>query len=447
MVRSCCLLFVTLVLGNLSEVRGQNWPAFRGANASGTASQAQLPTTWDVAQGKQVAWKIKIPGLGHSSPIAWGQQVFITTAISSDPKSIYSLETSGKIDRRSDTSKHQWRVISLELSSGKILWDRLAHEGAPKVQRHSKNSYASATPATDGKHVVASFGSQGLVCYSIDGRLLWKRDLGVIDAGASYDDTYDWGIGSSPIIFQDLVIVQADAQHDSYVAAFELQTGKLRWRVPRDLISSFSTPTIFRHDGRVELICNGAEQMRSYDPLTGKELWRLKGSSKNTTPTPVVGHGLVFIASGYRIQPVFAVGPGAKGDISTAMDAPAHRSIAWRSERGGPYMTTPLVHGAYLYILRRGILSCYGAKTGERRYQERVSGDRFYASPVAAGDKLILASEAGRVTVVQAGPRYQLLGTNDMGESCMATPALVGTTTLIRTLHHLVAIRVGPESP
>ncbi|MFP6671451.1 MAG: FG-GAP-like repeat-containing protein, partial [Pirellulaceae bacterium] len=275
----------------------------------------------------------------------------------------------------------------------------------------------------------------------------WKRDLGVIDAGASYDDTYDWGIGSSPIIFRNLVIVQADAQKDSYLAAFELSTGKPMWRVARDLISSFSTPTIFAHADRVELVCNGAEQMRGYDPLTGKELWRLEGSSKNTTPTPVVGHGMVFIASGYRTQPIFAVRPGAMGDLTTAADAPAHQAIAWNSDRGGPYMTTPLVHGPNLYILRRGILSCYEAKTGERIYQQRISGDRFYASPIAAGDKIFLASEAGRVSVVQAGRKYQLLATNDMGESCMATPAVSGDLMLIRTLHQLVAIRSTDKTP
>ena len=426
---------------------GQNWPAFRGTNAAGTAPEAQAPTHWDVNKGQAVAWKTKLPGLGHSSPIVWGQQVFVTTAVSSDPNSIYSLETSGKVDRRTDKSKHQWKVICLDLQTGKRVWEKIAHEGVPRIHRHPKNSYASATPATDGKHLVASFGSQGLVCYSLDGQLLWKQDLGVIDAGASYDDTYDWGIGSSPIIFRNLVIVQADAQKDSYLAAFELTTGKPVWRVSRDLISSFSTPTIFEHPNGVELICNGAEQMRAYAPLTGKELWRLSGSSKNTTPTPVVGHGLVFIASGYRAQPIFAVRPGAVGDLTTAADTPPHKAIAWNSDRGGPYMTTPLVHNQNLYILRRGILSCYQATTGERLYQQRISGDRYYASPIAIGNKIVLASEAGRVSVVQAGSKYQLLATNDMGESCMATPAVSGKLLLIRTLHQLVAIRADGKMP
>ena len=441
MTRISQLSLVILLQTACLTAGAQNWPAFRGTNAEGTAPLAKVATHWDVAKDQSVAWKVDLPGLGHSSPIVWGQKVFVTTAVSSNPNSIYSLETSGKVDRRTDQSKHQWKMICLDLQSGKKVWEHLAHEGVPRIHRHPKNSYASATPATDGKYLVASFGSQGLVCYTLAGRLLWKRDLGVIDAGASYDDTYDWGIGSSPIIFRNLVIVQADAQKDSYLAAFELSTGKPVWRAARDLISSFSTPTIFSNADRVELVCNGAEQMRGYDPLTGKELWRLTGSSKNTTPTPVVGHGLVFIASGYRAQPIFALRPGATGDLTTAADAPVHQAIAWNSDRGGPYMTTPLVHGQHLYILRRGILSCYQAKTGERLYQQRISGDRFYASPVAAGDKIFLASEAGRVSVVQAGAKYQLLATNDMEDSCMATPAVTSKLMLIRTLHQLVAIR------
>ncbi|MCI0409865.1 MAG: PQQ-like beta-propeller repeat protein, partial [Acidobacteria bacterium] len=275
------------MIGLLVLAQALNWPSFRGPGASGIADGQNAPLTWDAEKGVNVLWKTPIPGLGHSSPILWGDRIFLTSAISQDPDSIFVHGLDGRIDRRTDLAPHSWRVYALDKDSGRILWEQTACEGVPKVQRHPKNSYASSTPATDGEHLVVLFGSEGLYCYDFEGRLLWKKDLGVIDAGASYDVTYQWGTASSPIIYRNLVIVQADSQKRSFIAAFDVKTGKEIWRTPRPGISSFSTPTVIEGKTRAELIANGPDLVFGYDPLTGRELWKLSGSSKNTTPTPI----------------------------------------------------------------------------------------------------------------------------------------------------------------
>jgi hypothetical protein len=438
----CVLIVATLFLWQAATTPAQNWPSFRGPGASGIADGLDVPTNWNAETGENVVWKTPISGLGHSSPVVWGDRIFLTSAVSDDPDSFFSPNPDGRIDRRSDTSRHSWRVFGIDKNTGKILWDQEAYRGTPKIQRHRKNSYASPTPATDGEHVVAWFGSEGLYCYDVDGRLLWKQDLGVIDAGASYDDTYDWSVSSSPIIYKNLVIVLADGQGDSFIVAYGVKSGERVWHTPRDVISSYSTPTIFEGTSRVELVVNGPEKIHGYDPLTGRELWELKGSSKNTTPTPIVAHDLIFVASGYRVKPIFAIRPGAEGDITLEGDAQSNEYVAWSSKRDGPYLPTPIAYGDYLYILQNnGVLVSYQAKTGEFVFRERVgSGGAFSASPIAADQKLYITSEDGDIYVVRAGPEYELLETNPMGEVCMATPAVSKGRMFIRTQHHLYAV-------
>ena len=410
----------------------RNWPSFRGPNASGLADGLGLPTKWDGESSENVEWKTPIPGLGHSSPIIWEDRVFLTTAVSDNPDSIFVHGLDGRIDRRTDLSRHSFWVYCLDRLTGEVLWEREASRGVPKIQRHRKNSYASSTPVTDGEHVIAYFGSEGLFAYDFDGNLLWNQELGVIDAGASYDDTYDWGSASSPIIYKNLIFLLADQQEGrSFLAAFDVATGERVWQTPRDVMSSFSTPTIFEGPERVELVTNGADYMHGYDPLTGEELWSLAGSSRNTTPTPVVSGEHVFITSGYRIKPIFALRSGGQ--------------VAWSSEQGGSYMTTPVAYDGYLYTCQNnGVVSCYRASSGERVYQKRVAAGAFSASPVASDGKLYFTSEDGEIYVVRAGPEYELLETNRMGEVCMATPAAAKGQLLVRTQHHLFSIREFP---
>jgi len=446
------LCFVSLTIGSQSPGVGQeqstrfNWPSFRGPSASGVADGQNPPTTWDADTGGNVRWKTPIPGLGHSSPIIWGDRIFLTTAVSEDPNSVFRYGTDGRQDRRSDRSPHVWQVYSIDRRSGEVLWVREPTNGPPSVQRHPKNSYATATPVTDGEHVVVLIATGGLSAYDFDGNSLWEVELGPFDAGASYDGAYQWGSASSPIIWDGLVIVQADQQAGSFIAAFDVDTGEEMWRTPRDLISSFSTPTIHVGADRVELVTNGAGTIFGYDPSSGEELWRMSGSSLNTTPTPVSQDGLIYVTSGYRTRPIFAVREGAVGDISLAAGESANANVEWSSPRDGPYIASPLVYRGYLYVVSaNGVLTVFDATTGERAYKRRIgdTGGAYSASPVAADGRLYLASEDGDVFVLRAGPEYELLATNRMHEVCLATPAISEGEIFIRTTGHLYAVSAG----
>jgi len=438
-ISSACLILIFTF-----TVAAQNWPQFRGPGASGVAASG-APVSWDAAKMTNVKWKTEIPGLAHSSPVVWGDRVFITTAISADSKAALRVGLYGDVEPVAQEPKHTWRVYALDKRTGKILWERTAYEGVPKVKRHTKATHASSTPATDGKHIVALFGAEGLYCYDTSGKLLWKQDLGPMDAGWFYDPDYQWGHASSPVIYKNMVIVQADIQKDSFIAAYDLKNGKQLWKTLRDEIPSWGTPTIHEGKARAELITNGTKFIRGYDPLTGKELWRLGGNSEITTPTPIVAHDLIYVTSGYRpIQPIYAIKVGtANGDITLAKDKETNDFIAWSKQRGGPYMPTPIVYGGHFYTCsNNGVLTAYDAKTGERIYQERIAGrgGAFTASPVAADGKLYFTSEDGEIFVVKAGPKYELLSTNAMNEVCMATPAISDGTLFVRAQKHLYAI-------
>ncbi len=423
----------------------QNWPSFRGDRALGVVENAKLPSSWNVDKGRNVAWKTAIPGLSHSSPIVWGDRIFLTTAISSDPNTVLQYPLIGDLDRRTDVSKHQFRVMAIDKATGKVAWDTLVYSGAPRVERHPHNTYAAATPATDGKHLIAFFGSEGLYAFDLDGKLLWKQDLGVLDQAAFDLPDYKWGYASSPIIYNNLAIVQCDQIKGSFLAAFDVDTGKPVWRTYHEAIPSWSTPGIYEGKTGAELVTNGAEYIRGYDPLTGKELWKLKGTSMISVPTPFVAHDLIFAFSGYSryIQPIYVIRPGARGDITPAKDATSTRQIAWTQQRGAPYLSTPLVYGEYLYIiLGNGLLTCYRARNGEKIYQQRLgNGGYFTASPVGGGGKIYFTDEDGEVYVVKAGPEYELLAENHMGDLAMATPAITARTLLYRTQHYLFALQ------
>lgn len=425
------------------NVSAQNWPQFRGPGASGVVEGGTPAVKWDAAKSENTLWKTEIPGLGHSSPVVWGNKVFITTAVTSGPKDETRYGLYGDVAPVKDDPKHVWKIYALDKFTGKILWERIAYEGLPKVKRHPKSTHADSTPVTDGRYVIALFGSHGLYAYNLSGKLLWKQDLGVLDAGWFYDADYQWEHGSSPVIFRDLVIIQADIQKDSFIAAYNLKTGKLVWKTPRQEISSWGTPTIYEGKTRTELITNGPKAIRGYDPLTGTELWRLGPMSEITTPTPFVARDLIFVTSGYApIQPIYAIRPGATGDISLKDGAVSNSFIAWSKQRGGPYMPTPVVYGDILYTCsNQGVLTAYNADTGERLYQERLGGKggAFTSSPVASDGKLYLLSEDGDVFVVKTGPKYELLSTNPVGEVMMASPAISDGLLIVRGVKHVFA--------
>ena len=421
----------------------QNWPSFRGPLASGIADGQKLPDTWDGEKKVNIKWKTAIPGLGHSSPVVWADKIFVSTAISGDPNTPLRLGLYGAGEPVNDSSVHMWKVYGLDRRTGRVLWEQTAHEVIPKIKRHPKSTHASSTPATDGRRAVFLFGSEGLYCYDIDGKLLWKQDLGVLDAGAFDVPEFQWGNASSPIIYKNLVIVQSDIQKNSFISAYDVNDGHRVWTTPREsAMPSWGTPSVFEVNGRPVLVTNGHEYMRGYDPMTGRELWRLKNDSYIANPTPVFAHGLFFVTAGYRpSKPIYAIRASATGDISLN-GAESNEHVAWSKKINGPYIPTPLVYGDYLYACAiNGVLTCFNARTGEQMYQQRIGGGGAYsASPVASSGRIYLPSEDGDIFVVKAGPVYEQIGVNRMSDTLMATPAIAGGMMIVRGRGHVYGI-------
>ena len=423
------------------------WPSFRGPNASGVADGQNLPDRWDVKSGENILWRTPIPGLAHSSPVVWGDRIFVTTAISSKGDATFKPGLYGDGDASEDRSSHKFVLYAIDKRTGKVAWERVAFEGEPRNKRHIKSTYASASPATDGRIVVAWFGSQGVHAYDVNGNGLWKVDIGRVDMGAYDIPSYEWGPASSPIIWKDMVFVQVDTQADSFVLALDAHTGKTVWKTDRQELPSWGTPTVVSTPAGDELVTNASNYIRAYDPLTGKELWKLGGSSKITAPTPFAAGGLVIIASGRGPErPIFAVKPGARGDLTLGKDQTSSQQIAWSKTGRGSYMPTPLAYQGILYVLaNNGVFDSYEIETGKEIYRQRLEpvGSGFSASPVAADGKIYLTSEDGDVIIVSAGREFKKLGSNSMGELVMATPALAEGVMYVRGQSTLFAI--GPR--
>jgi outer membrane protein assembly factor BamB len=422
----------------------ENWPSFRGLQAAGVIEKQNLPDHWDGKTGENILWRTTIPGLAHSSPVVWGSRVFVTSAVSSDPKAGFKPGLYGDGDASEDRSTQKWMIYAVDKHTGKILWDRVAYEGAPREKRHMKSTYASSTPATDGRIVVAWFGSQGVYAYDVNGRFLWKADLGRLNLGAYDIPTYEWGTASSPIIWNNLVILQCDTQDDSFLLALDADTGKQVWKTERDEIPSWGTPTVAMTPEGPELVTNASNYVRGYDPRTGKELWRLGRSSKITAPTPLFADGKFVIASGRAPErPIFVVKAGARGDLTLPEGKTASDAVVWSRTGRGSYMPTPLVYDGVLYVLaNNGLLDAYDLRTGDEIYRQRLPlvGSGFSASPVAADGKLYLSNEDGEMLVVAAGRKFEHLATNSMGELLMATPALSEGVMYVRSSQSLFAV-------
>ncbi|HEV2837098.1 MAG TPA: PQQ-binding-like beta-propeller repeat protein [Pyrinomonadaceae bacterium] len=427
-----------------SSKAAENWPSFRGPNASGVAEGQNLPDTWNAKTGENILWRTPIPGLSHSSPIVWGNRVYVTSAVSSDPKATFRPGLYGDGDASKDRSIHKWTIYALDKNTGKVVWERVAFQGEPREKRHIKATYANSTPATDGRIVVAWFGSQGVYAYDVKGKFLWKVDLGRIDLGAYDIPTVEWGSASSPIIWKDLVILQCDTQTDSFIVAFNANTGETVWKTDRDELPSWGTPTVATTSKGEELIANASNYIRGYDPRTGKELWRLGKSSKITAPTPIFADDILVVASGRGPErPIFVVKAGSRGDLTLPDGKTSSESIIWSRTGRGSYMPTPLIYKGLLYVLaNNGTFDAYNLKTGDEVYRQRLPlvGNGFSASPVAADGKIYLSNEDGEILVVSAGEKFAHLGTNSMGELLMATPALSEGVMYVRTAQSVFAV-------
>jgi outer membrane protein assembly factor BamB len=430
------LLIVPAFVTWTAVTSAEQWPSFRGPAGTGVAADASPPIAWSVATSTNVVWRAALPGLGHSSPIVWGDRIYLTTAISDLPSArtlVLGDSSVAGIDPANDPGVYQWQVMAIDRASGKVVWSRTVHQGQPRVKRHVKASHASATPATDGRIVVAMLGSEGLVAFAVDGTELWRKDLGVLAVGLADDPTYEWGPASSPVIHGNVVLVQNDRYRDSYLMALDLKTGKELWRSGREELPAWATPLVHTGTSPETIVTSSPRFVRGHDFKTGRERWRVadpEGQVK--VSSPVAAGDLAIVTGGWpsAARPILAI-------------RVADGSVAWRHERGSPYTTTPIVHEGLVYILTdNGILSAYQVSDGARVYQQRVAkeGASFSASPVVAGGRLYLASEDGIVYVVRVGRTFALLAANDMNEACMATPAPSGDLLLVRTRTHLYAL-------
>lgn len=436
---------LALLTLSVSIDAARQWPSFRGPAASGVASGPAAPVAWDVPAGRGVKWRVAVPGLAHSSPVVWGQQVCVASAESTSTPAALKVGLYGDIASADDQAPHRWIVVCHDRRTGERLWERTAHTGVPRIKRHTKSTHASSTLATDGRYLIAFFGSEGLYAYDMQGTLVWKQSFGVLDSGFFMAPDAQWGFASSPIIHRDRVIIQVDVQKGSFVAALDLATGRELWRTARNDVPTWSTPAIYDGPGGPsQVIVNGWKHIGGYDLATGREVWRMRGGGDIPVPTPIVAHDLIFITNSHGGKsPIYAVKPSASGDITLADGEQTSAHIAWSVARDGAYMQTPLVYDDVLYVCKdNGVLSAFDARTGVRHYQTRLGDGRtgFSASAVASGGRVYFTGEEGDVFVISAGKTYELLGVNSLDEVAMATPAIADGVIYFRTRGHLIAI-------
>ena len=424
-----------------------NWPQFRGPSGSGVGTGSP-PSEWNVETGKNILWKTAIPGLGHSSPVIWGDRIFLTSAVPASGEAQLKVGLYGDIAPVKGEGEQSFRVYCLDRKSGKILWERTATAGQPKTMRHPKSTHANPTVATDGKRVLAFFGSEGLYAYDLNGELLWKKDFGTLDAAYYMVPSAQWGFASSPVIFENTVVILADVLKNSFLAALDVRTGKELWRTPRTDVPTFGTPAIAPYTAGGakgwQVVVNGWRHTGGYDLKTGKELWMLKGGGDIPVPTPVFQDGLVVITSAHgQARPIYAIRTDASGDLTENRAA-----IAWTQERTGNYMQTPLLTGGLGYFcMDNGVLTVLQMSTGEKLYQQRLGGGGstgFSSSPVASASQVYITNEDGHSFVVAPGGAYKVLGENDLGETVMATAAISNSVLYIRGGKHLFAIGTKP---
>ena len=422
--------------------KSSNWSQWRGPEGTGISSETNVPLEW--GENKNIRWKSALPGRGHSSPIVWGDKVFLTTDIEGEEvpgakavKHVIEGEVFVHPDSVGANRKHVFKVICLDRNTGKILWDQTAYSGTVFDDRHRKGSYAAPTPATDGKLVFAWFGGEGdgLYAYDFAGKLKWKTEIGKIAS-------VGMGPGTSLVVFENLVIIQCDEDEGkkSFIVALDTKTGKEAWRVPRKVQASWSTPLVVRNAGRAELITSGNELIISYDPKTGKELWRAKGHESNAIPTPLAGNGMVYVYAGYPVKKTMAIRLGGSGDLTGSSN------MVWQYDKGTAYVPSSILIGNYLYLVSdRGIITCLEAASGKVVYE----GGRipvpatFTASPIAFDGKILLTSEDGDTYIIKTGPKHEVIATNPVGEPVYASPAISDGMIFIRGEKHLFCIGSG----
>ena len=444
-MRRYALSFLAVLAFAHPVLAGPNdWPQFRGKDGAGVSANEEIPLEW--APDKNVAWSANIPGSGWSSPIVWGDRIFVTTAV---PDKKEAEATRGM---RAESQKYtvpdityDWRVLCLSLKDGAVIWEKSLRVGKAKKGKHTKNSYATETPVTDGTRLYVYLSQVGLVAFSFDGEILWKQDPG------AFKTYLEYGTSSSPITDGKRVYLQCDNEENSFVAAYDCQTGKQLWQRKRDEITSWSTPLLWKNAIRTELVTVAPKKARSYDPSTGELLWDLGGMSDYTVPIPLADDRLCYIASGYlvnpRNRPIFAVRPGATGDISLPKESESSSSIAWKNKLGGPYVPSPILYQGRMYIVHdRPLFDCLDLETGKPVYPRKrlPEGGNFTASPLGYRGKIFCLTEEGLGYIINTGDEFKVSFVNpalDEDGLYLATPAIAGNSILIRGAKQLHCIR------
>ena len=438
MIRRACLGFGFLIAATvIATAAGDNWPQFRGLKAGVVADDPALPETWSATDN--VAWKTEIPGVGWSSPVVWGDHVFVTSAVTNEAAPVKArVYTAAEV--APTTAAHHWVVYDVDLKTGKVRWQREVGTAVPAQPKHMKNSYASETPVTDGERIYAYFASAGLFAFDMTGKPVWSKPLMPVKMRQG------WGSASSPVIHEGRVFVVSDNEERSFLVAYDGKTGRELWRVDRDEASSWATPFVWKNDRRTEIVTIGSRKVRAYN-VDGKSLWEMSGLSTLQIPTSFTALGLLYVNSGFRadpFKPVYAIRPGASGDISLKQGETANEYVAWMQPALGSYNPSSLVYGNYYYTLYdASFFACNDATTGKEVYpRQRISSDStgFTASPWAYNGKIFLMSEDGDTFVVQAGEQYRLLGRNSLDEMTLATPAIADHSLIIRTASKLYRI-------
>ena len=442
------LILSFLIISSLNKTYSQlnpdrQWTAYRGKLSSGVLDNANLPESFDIIKMINVRWKIEIPGLGLSSPVIWDNKIFITSAISQTDREGFKPGIYGDITPVRDSSIHEWEVFCFDKNSGKLIWEKTAYKGIPKIKRHPKSTHANTSVATDGKYVVAFFGSEGLFCYDMKGKLLWQKNFGVLKSVFFAFKTAEWEFASSPIIYNGVLIIQCDVLENSFIAAYDVKTGKELWKTQRDEYPGWCTPNIYTNEGKTYIAINGYKNRGGYDFETGKEVWKMSGGGDIQIPTPIVGNDMIYFNSAHgRYSPIIAVKTTATGDITLKENETSNEFIKWSLPRGGSYMHTLLLYKNHLYNVNwNGSFICLDPLTGKEIYNAKLGKAKsFIASPVAADGKIYVVDEEGTIYIVQDGDEFKLLAEIPMNDICMTAPAITDGMIIFRTQKYLVAV-------
>jgi len=463
-----------------SSGQATDWPQFRGPNASAISTEKDLPVEW--AKDKNIAWKVQLPGYGWSCPVVWGDKVFVTTAVSDKQKKPGGFGMGmggpgggpggggfpkGGFNPKPPDDVFKWQVYCLNAADGKTIWSQTARETKPTIPTQASNTYASETPATDGQRVYAYFGAHGVYCFDMTGNEIWKKDLG------TYPMALGFGTASSPALTDGRLFIQCDNEKESFLIALDAKSGKEIWKTPRSERTGWRSPIVWKTKDRTEVVCIGPQRARSYDAATGKQVWQLGGVNGQPKASAVASDELLVVGTGGGpgggfgmggfgpkggapggpkggggfgggSKPLFAIKPGASGDITLKDGEKSNEAVAWHQSQGGPSTASPLLYDGYIYILeeRGGFLACYDAKTGKQAYKERLPGARgFTSSPWAYDGKVFCLDDNATTYVVEAGPTFKAIGKNTLEGMCWSSPAVAGGAVFLRTVDHLYCIR------